>query len=130
MGCAGADLVLCTDHAEALDAAYLGFLDEKLFTLGGVEGGAYGGHHDALAGRHVGGATHYLGGLAVAEVYGCDVKVVAVGVFDTGEDFACHNAAQTAAYRLDFLYRAGLETDRGEGRRLFFGAEVKVKVSL
>ena len=101
MAVAHADLVLGTDHAERLLAAHLGALDgELLVTV--IEFGADGGHDDLLPSGNVGGSAHDLhGGVAVAQIHGGDVQVVAVGMVDAG-DYLSHNQAAQAA--LDGFY--------------------------
>ena len=78
-------LIFGAYHAEALNATDFGFLDLEFFAFRTVEGCADSGYDDALAGGYIRRATHYLGGLAVAEVDGGDVEMVAVGVVDAGE---------------------------------------------
>ena len=129
VGGAGADLVLGADHAERLHAAYLRFFDLKRL-VAAVEGGAHGGHYHSLAGGHICGAAHYLGGLAVAEVHGGDVQVVAVGVIDAGEHLADHDAFEATLYRLHLLEAVGLEANRGQRLAHLSRSKVEIKVIL
>ncbi len=121
------DLVFGTDHAERFHAADFRFLDgEFLVTV--IEGCAYSGHHNGLSGSHIGRAADNLGLGSVAEINGGDVEMVAVGMLDAGQHFADDNAAETSAYRLYFLHRAGLKTYRGEGGGEFVGGQTEIEI--
>ena len=128
VGGADAYLVFGANHAERFYTANFRFLDGKLF-VAVVELGAYGGNHHMLSGSNVGGATHYLGGVAIAEVNGGDVKVVAVGMVDAGEHLANHNPLKTAFDGLHFLHTIRFQTDGGESRRHLFGCKVEIQVA-
>ncbi len=128
MGCAYAYLILGTYHAERFHATYLGFLDLELLTFGTVQSGAHGGYHYGLSGVDVGRATHDLGGFPVAEVYGGDVEMVAVGVLHACEHFAYYDSAEASAYGFYLFYSACLKTYRGERCGHFRGSEIEVEV--
>ena len=54
--------------------------------------------------------------------------MVAVGMLDASQHFADDNAAETSAYRLYFLHRAGLKTYRGEGGGEFVGGQTEIEI--
>ena len=97
---ANAQLACRADHAVALDAAKLGFLD--LDVAG--QHRANRGDGDLLTSRDVGGAADDLRGLlAVAKVDGRDVHMVAIGVRLAGEHVSDLDALQVGAHLADAL---------------------------
>ncbi len=127
-GVAGADaqLVLGTDHAEALHAADLGLLDLE---VSGKDGAQLGEEH-FLSGRHVGGAAHHLDGLGGAVVYGGHVQVVAVRMGLAGEHLGHHHALQTAGNDFLHLNAVYLNADGGHGLGHLIRGEVCLQILL
>ena len=70
-----ANLVLGTNHAQRLNAAQLGLLDDKLL-VAIVEHTAQVSHYDLLACCHVRCSTDYLLRLTFTQVHCCDVQVI------------------------------------------------------
>ena len=106
---AHANLVFGADHAEALDAAQFRFLDDKLL-VAVIEHAAQVGHDNLLSCCHVGCSTNDLLRFALAEVYCCDVQVVAVGMHLTGKHLAYIQSLQTAFHGLYFFQCVYFET--------------------
>ena len=90
MGITHANLIFGANHAERFNTAYLRAFDlERL--LAAVEGCAHCGHHHRLPCGDIRGSAHDLGRLAVAEVYGGDMEMVAVGVLHACQHLADYN---------------------------------------
>ena len=118
VGVAYTDFVFGANHSKRFHTANLGFLNSKFF-ITVVEHSAESGNDNRLPGSDIGSAAHNLHSLVgVAGEVNCGyMKVVAVGVSLTGEDFAHHQSFETSFYRFHFLNAACLKTERGESGR-------------
>ena len=128
VGVPQANLVFGTYHAQRLYAAYFRFLYLE-FLVAVIEGGSYGGHDHGLAGGHVGGAAHNLGRLSVAEVHGCDVQMVGVGMGLACEHFPDNYPAQASADTFHLLHGVAFKPHSSQGSGELPGGECKVDVA-
>ena len=127
MTLADADFVLGANHAVGLYAAQFALLDGKLL-VAVVEFGTQCGDNHLLTGLDVGGAADNLFGLALSEVYGADVHVVAVGMRFAGQHFANDDALQTSPNALYFLHAVHFQPDAGQCLCHFIGRKVEIDV--
>ena len=83
-----------------------------------------------MAGSHVGGAAHDLHGvIAVAQVDGGNVQVVAVRMVDTGNYLSHNQSAQAALDGFDLLDSTHFQTQRGQCLGHLVGCQVGVNIA-
>ena len=122
-------LVLGAYHSQRFHAADFGALDFEALTVGRIQSGAHGGHHNGLPGGHVRCAAYNLHRiLRVAQVDGGYVQVVAVGMDFAGEYLADYDAGEAATDAFHTFYRTGLKAYGSEGFGQGFGAEIGVEI--
>ena len=111
MACAYANLVLGTNHTPRFLAAHLALLDYELL-VAVVELSTYGSNDDLLASSNIGSTAHDLYGfLAIAQVNGGDVQVVAIRMVDASENLANYEAAKATAYCFNLLESTHFEAE-------------------
>ena len=127
VACTYANLILCTDHAQALHTTQLAALDDK-FLVAVVQLGTYHGNNHLLTGGNIRSTAHYLQGGLLTNIHTTYMHVVTIGVLFTCENLTCPQAFQTSLYALYFLHATYLQTYTGQCRSHFFGGEVDIHV--
>ena len=125
-----AELVFRADHAVALDAADLGFLDLEFRAVVGREFCPDGSHQDLLALRHVGGAADHLQQLRRSRVEFGDVQVVGIGMRHAFHHFRHDDASQAAGNLFDGLHVFNFQSRRCQDGADLLRRQVELQIIL
>ena len=126
---ANADLILGADHAEGFLAAYLAFLDHKLF-VAVVELRADRGHDDHLSGGHVGCAADDPERLSATHIDRCQVQMIRIGMRRASQHAPRDKSRESTANGLHRLHAARLEPDGGKCCRHLVRCQVERQIIL
>ncbi len=122
-----ANLILSTDHAQALYTAELALLDGKTL-VAVVEHTAQVGNDNLLTGSHVRRTADNLLWLALAQVNGCYVEVIAVRMRLACQHFTYVKTFQSTLDRLYFLQSVHFESARGQRIGCLLWCQVEIDV--
>ena len=124
-----ADFILGTDHTEALHTTQLALLDGE-FLVAVIEHAAQISHNDFLSCSHIRCTTHNLLRFALAEVDGCHVEMVRVGLRLTGQHFADKESFQSSPYCFHLVQCINLKSRRRQCVCRLLWGQVKIDVFL
>ena len=125
--CTHANLILSTDHTQALYTAELALLDGKTL-VAVVEHAAQVGNDYLLTGSYVRRTADNLLWLALAQVNGCYVEVIAVRMRLACQHFTYVKTFQSTLDRLYFLQSVHFESARGQRIGSLLWCQVEIDV--
>ena len=121
------DFILSADHTQALYTAQLALLDGKTL-VAVVEHAAQVGNDYLLTGSHVRRTADNLLWLALAQVNGCYVEVIAVRMRLACQHFTYVKTFQSTLDRLYFLQSVHFESARGQRIGSLLWCQVEIDV--